>query len=368
MFADDTVKFAVKQLHVDNNEGADIADVNNDGKPDLIAGRFWYEGPDFTKHPLRQIDDWNGYVASNGDFAVDVDGDGNVDIIAGAFVDPIVKWYRNPGKDGLASETLWQGTEFIRTENKTNELSFMHDIDGDGIPDWITNSWNVKSPVVVYQLARNSKGELNAIKHVIGEGPHGHGMGFGDLNGNGREDILVGEGWYERPEGDPFKQTWTYHADWHLHASCPMLVMDVNGDGRNDIIYGLGHDYGLFWREQIAPTADGKLQWQEHLIDKEYSQPHSLALADLDGDGQPELITGKRKFAHNGKDPGGMDAPCLYYYTIDRKSGTFTRHTIDVGQVGTGLQIRTADLNGDGRTDIFVAGKSGTYVLINQGK
>ena len=145
------------------------------------------------------------------------------------------------------------------------------------------------------------------------------------------------------------------------------LLHDLDGDGRNDIIVGNSHDFGLYWWQQQKPDADGNLTWKKHLIDDRFSQPHCLHMADLDGDGQEDLITGKRVLAHNGKDPGGLEPPCLYYYTLDRKSLRFTRHTIDEGNVGGGLQIRTGDLNADGRLDIAVAGKTGTYILINQG-
>ena len=140
-----------------------------------------------------------------------------------------------------------------------------------------------------------------------------------------------------------------------------MLVRDLNGDGRNDVIVGMGHAFGLYWHEQLAPDPDGKLTFRQHTIDESFSQPHALHFVDLDGDGADELITGKRVFAHNGGDPGGKEQPCNYYYEWDAKTLKFTRHTIEEGRVGIGLQIRTADLNGDGRLDIAVAGKSGTY-------
>jgi len=147
----------------------------------------------------------------------------------------------------------------------------------------------------------------------------------------------------------------------------PVYVRDINGDGRNDIIWGKGHDFGLQWWEQL-PASNGKTKWEAHTIDNKFSQPHSLHFADLDGDGKEDLITGKRYYAHNGRDPGGQLKPCLYYYTFDKKTTKFTKHIIDEGQVGTGLQIRTGDLNNDGKLDIAVAGKSGTYILFNQGK
>ena len=124
---------------------------------------------------------------------------------------------------------------------------------------------------------------------------------------------------------------------------------------------------GLFWWEQLEPE-DGKTQWKEHLIDDSFSQPHTLHWADLDGDGEGELITGKCFHAHNGRDPGGNEQPCLYSYSWNPNKLKFTRHTIEEGNVGTGRKIRTADINDDGKLDIAVAGKSGTYILFNMGR
>jgi len=90
--------------------------------------------------------------------------------------------------------------------------------------------------------------------------------------------------------------------------------------------------------------------------------------ADIDRDGQDELVTGKRCFAHNGKDPGADMPPCLYYYDWDAAAQQFQRHLIHRGLAGGGLQIRVADLNNDGWPDLAVAGKTGTYILFNQGR
>ena len=145
-----------------------------------------------------------------------------------------------------------------------------------------------------------------------------------------------------------------------------MIVTDLDEDGDGDLIIGNGHDYGLYWWSNEGKGDDGKLTWKEHDIDRSYSQPHTLAWRDVDNDGANELIAGKRYYAHNGGDPGGMEMPCLYYYDWDLKSGKFIRHTIEEGHVGCGLQIVTTDLNQDSKTDIAVAGKSGTYLLLAQ--
>ena len=145
-----------------------------------------------------------------------------------------------------------------------------------------------------------------------------------------------------------------------------MLVLDIDGDKINDILWGSPHDYGLYaWYGRGVDKA-GKLQFDEQVIDKSFSQLHCLHLADLDGDGEKEVVTGKRVRAHNGRDPGANEQPLTCYYSFDRNSKKFTKHIIDAGKVGIGLQIRTADIDDDGDVDIVVAGKDGTQILFNQ--
>lgn len=361
-------RYEVRRLAVDANEGAAIADVDGDGLQDVIAGRNWYRNPGWEARPLRLIEDWNGYVQSNGDYIYDVNRDGRPDVIAGSFIPSEVHWYENPGAEGLRLGKTWAKHLLIDTGRSANEGQLFEDLDGDGQPEWIVNSWLKDVPTLIWRLTPtdNTEKPLQMVPVILGEKANGHGIGVGDLNGDGRKDILVGQGWYEQPAIDPWKGNWEFHPDWDLQASLPMLVRDLNGDGRNDIVYGNGHNYGLFWWEQLPADENGKLQWKEHLIDRGFSQPHSMVFVDLNGDGVEELITGKRYFAHNGGDPGANEPTCLYYYTWDIKEHRFTRHVINEGQVGTGLQIAVGELNGDGIIDIAVAGKSGTHVILSE--
>lgn len=375
----ETLTFDKRVLAVDANEGIAAGDIDGDGKVDLVAGRSWFRNGDWESRPIRQIDDWNGYVQSNGDYLMDVNGDGRLDVIAGSFLPTEVHWYENPGDEALRLGKLWPKHLLVDTGATANEGQLLEDLDGDGMPEWIVNSWKKNVPTVVWRLSRkdslapNDKGSASGggavyemVPHGLGSPANGHGVGVGDLSGDGKADLLVGQGWYEQPAADPWWQPWKFHADWDLHSSLPMIVADLDHDGDADLIFGNGHDYGLFWWENRGADSSGKLSWSKHLIDDSYSQPHTLAWVDLDGDGQRDLITGKRYYAHNGRDPGGMEMPCLYYYRWDPATRTFTRHTIDEGHIGTGLQIVAEDLNGDGQVDLAVAGKSGTYLLIAQ--
>lgn len=364
-----TVRFSKRCLMISPNEGCAVADVNRDGRPDVIAGTHWFAGGDFVPRPLREIAEFqNDFLANNGDHPYDVDGDGWIDVISGGWMESEIYWYRNPGKEALAKGLKWQ-QHLLKDTRGQNEAFGLRDFDGDGVPELFVNSWEKKAPLVVWQLTKTDEGQPTLARIVIGDQGSGHGYAFGDVNGDGRQDVLCETGWYERPPGDVLARPWKFHKETALpHPSCPFLVIDVDADGRNDLVWGKAHDFGLYWWQQGPPKPDGTTTWTEHLIDDSWSQAHCIVSADLDGDGREEIITGKRVRGHAGNDPGGKQPGCLYYYTLDRSAAKFTRHEISPpgGGVGTGMQICVADLNGDGRPDLAVPGKSGTWVLVNQ--
>ncbi|MCK5945271.1 MAG: VCBS repeat-containing protein [Planctomycetes bacterium] len=357
------MKFEVRVLAVDTNEGCDVGDIDRDGALDVVAGRLWFHGPDWTPRPLRAIGEFGAdFTASNGEFLHDVDGDGWLDVLSIAFLEPELCWYRNPGKQGLARGKLWQRAVLADTGQRTNEAAWLRDMDGDGAPDFVVNSWSQGRPMCYWRLGTDDDGRPTATRTTVGAKGNGHGQGFGDVDGDGREDIVFGRGYYSRPEA---QGPWPLHDDFVLpHASCPIVVVDLDGDGRNDLIWGSGHDYGVFFERQLD-SADGRTRWRREVIDDTWSQAHTLLWTDLDGDGAPELITGKRVRGHSGSDPGAAEPPSIYCYRWHRERGRFTRHLI-AKDVGTGLQLRAADLDGDGRIDLVMAGKDGTQLLLQR--
>jgi len=202
------------------------------------------------------------------------------------------------------------------------------------------------------------------IKHVISDKAINYGGGVGDLNGDGRPDVLRPDAWFEAP-ADPRRGQWIEHP-WALGAkdgkaehTPQMLLCDVNGDKLPDVITSNAHGYGIFWYEQSR--AEGKVTWKQHLIDDSWSQAHSLALADINGDGTPDLVTGKRFMAHNGSDPDEFGKLGVYWYELQRGANPkWSKHVISFDRgIGSGVNLCAADLDGDGDIDVIVTGKWG---------
>jgi hypothetical protein len=349
------LQFQKRLLADEKYEACAVFDVNGDGVPDIVSGAYWYEGPDFVdRHLICEIDAINGYHDDFSDYPLDVDGDGRLDIITGAWWGKTLRWRRNPGN----TTEEWH-TFDIDVCGSIETIRFF-DIDGCGVPEIFPNTPG--APQAFYKLLRDEEGKGTGAfrKTVISEGVSKHGMGFVDMNGDGRVDIVLQHGWLEQPE-DPFQTPWTFHQELSLgSASVPILGYDVNGDGLIDLIVGQAHDYGLHWYEQ-GKCPDGSRTWTKHEIDGSGSQFHDLWLVDLDRDGVPELVTGKRYRAHNDDDPGAHDPIGLYYYKI--QSGQFQKHVIDFGPAGTasgaGIYFWVQDLTGNGYPDIVAQGKDG---------
>jgi hypothetical protein len=356
------VKFRKVLIADERYESAGVFDVNNDGIPDIVSGAYWYEGPDFKqRHRVGDVRAADEYFDDFSTIPMDVNGDGYTDFITGGWWGNTVRWRENPGPAG------GDWPEHVIAECGNVETTRAWDVDGDGQVEIVPNTPG--RPLIVCKLGTDAQGKGTGrfSVHQVWE-KQGHGLGFGDITGNGRGDFVLNNGWLEAP-ADPFGEPWVFHDEFELGgASVPILVVDVNRDGVNDIIVGQAHNYGLDWWEQKR-DARGARTWVKHPIDPYNAQYHDLMWVDIDGDGECELVTGKRHRAHCGNDPGENDDLGSYYFKWNGES--FSKQVIDYGPIrvgkGLGIHFAVADLRGTGRLDIVAPGKDGLYVFYNEG-
>jgi hypothetical protein len=353
------VRFIMHTIDDFRAEDIDVGDIDNDGKTDIIAGNYWYRAPDWVPVSFRTLegsidDNGSGYLDAFMSAPIDVDNDGLLDIVTNTWFSESLLWYRNPGVNDL----MWDMT-VSDNQSGNHECGELWDIDGDGIRNEVLTSM----PATIWYEAGEAGGEYDMIRHVVSEEPRSWGGGVGDLNNDGRPDILRPTAWYEGPE-DPRNDAWTEHplsVGTFITGDHPaqIYVYDVDDDGLNDIVASSGHNYGIFWYKQ--ENSGGEMNWQQHMIDDSWSQAHSLTMADMDNDGDMDLVSGKRFMAHGGSDPGAADPLGLYWYELERgPSPQWNRHVISYGEgVGSAMYIPVADMDADGDLDIVVTGKKG---------
>ena len=341
------------------SEGVAVADINNDGKLDIIAGAYWFEAPSWTQHEIttpKHYDPATEFSNSFLNFAMDVNQDGWMDQVRVSLPGEEAVWYENPGK----KTGHWK--MYALLSNAGNESPAFVDVDGDGRADLLCNDPVAKE--MIWLQSPTIKGDTNWQRHVIAKGEMGtgrytHGLGLIDMNADGRKDVVITKGWWECPQ-DPKQSNWVFHpAD--LGEDCAQIYqLHVRGNGGLDLVSSSAHNYGIWWHEKVKDES-GNVAWKHHTIDSTISECHALTLADVNNDGYPDLITGKRYFAHNGKDPGALDASVLYWFEFKPgKNPVWIPHQVDDNS-GVGLQVLVQDINKDGLTDIIVSNKKGVF-------
>jgi hypothetical protein len=357
-------------------EGAYYADFNKDGKMDVVSGPFWYEGPDFQKkHEYRpaKVYDPNGYSDNFLAYCGDFNGDGWADIFCVPFPGAEGFWYQNPeGKD-----EPWKKHSALK--NVGNESPLVADVDGDGRWELVFNIDGFLGYAKYDPAKPDEPWVFTAVTPKGGYQKFSHGVGAGDVNGDGKIDILEAGAWWEQPATVKAGEPWIKHPFKFADAAAQMYVYDVDGDGLNDVITAWHcHQYGLVWHKQTK-NEKGEIGFQQQVILSpqpdlnsdalRISQLHGIELVDMNGDGLKDILTGKRFWAHGPKGDKEPDAPAVVYWfelKRDKEKGVqFIPHKVDDNS-GVGTQVAASDLNGDGLPDVIVGNKKGSFIFLSQ--
>jgi len=392
-----TGKIAFEKTVLDNvfrSEGVCIADFDNDGLRDIAAGsQIYFQSKDAsgkskwtTKVILEKPVEFatNVYSQSFMNWAEDLNNDGRLDLIVVDFPGKQTWWFENPGKASGGREPgddplfgpNWKKHEITPVTN--NESPQYVDVEGDGRRELLLG-YEAKTMGFAYPKSfPEAVWKLSPISQpgVPGTDRFSHGIGLGDINGDGRKDVCIIQGWWEQP-ADAADAPWKFHEASFGKACSQMYVYDFDGDGDNDILSASAHDYGIWWHENKGKGDDGEIAWQTHEIDKTFSETHAVVLADLNGDGLPDFITGKRWHSHSGNGPGGHEPAVLRWFELKREQVTeggetrtvpkWIKHEIDEDS-GVGTQFDVGDINGDGLLDIAISNKKGSFVFLQTRK
>jgi len=360
-------------------EGANAGDINGDGKPDVVYGPYWFEGPAFEKkHEIYAPKPQNreGYADNFFNWIYDFNGDGWNDVFVVGFPGTPAYVYENPKKDGF--DQHWKKHQVF--ESVANESPHFTNIVGDKRPELICTFKGGFGFATIDWDRPFDNWEFHRVSDQSAPDRFGHGLGVGDINGDGLPDVIAVNGWFEQPKEAPTSAPWKFHAVAfsNTYGGAEMYAYDVDGDGDNDVITSLAaHDFGVAWYEQDRSGAEPV--FRQHLImgDKPsqnryglvFSELHSLALADIDGDGLKDIVTGKTYYSHHKASPMWDAGAVVYWFRLTRtdKGVEWVPYQTD-SEAGIGRQVSVVDINGDKLPDIVVGGMLGAHVLTHRKK
>lgn len=370
------------------SEGAAAGDLNNDGHVDFVYGPHWYQGPEFTKrHEIYPPKPQNREGYSDHFFAwlYDFDGDGAKDIFTVGFPGTPAYVYQNPGakadkaqQDAGTSPLHWAKHQVF--DWVSNESPQLIQLVGDDRPELVCTRDGFFGYATINWEKPFDAWKFTAISPQVTDKKFGHGLGIGDVNNDARLDVIHSGGWFQQPSELSGSKPWQSHAAAFTNAygGAEMYAYDVDGDGDNDIITSLAaHDFGLAWFEQTKENDEIKFVRRDIMGSKPehndfgvvFSELHSVNIADVDGDGLKDIITGKTYYSHHKASPMWDAGAVVYWFKLVRgPSGVQWLPFKAADDPGVGRQIGLYDLNGDGLLDITVGGMKGAHAIIHERK
>jgi hypothetical protein len=312
-----------------------LRDIDGDGQLDIViasgrgGGMYWYEYPRWTKHAIRATGSWTTEMRTT-----DVDRDGDMDLVVPDAAG--LKWYRNPRPAGdPRTGSLW--TEFlIGAAGANNHDVEVGDVNLDGKVDAVsrrkrggaTNVWLQNSPT--------------SWTRVVASTRAGEGTDLGDIDHDGDLDIAHNGFWLENANGEG--TAWIERpvaSNWPRDVG--VLVVDVDRNGRQDIVLGPSESAKgrLAWYSTSNPRSG---PWTEHVVDGTVSYLHTFKAADMDRDGDLDLVTAEM---HQSSGPDEV--------SVYRNNGGGRAWTQQIVARSGSHNLRIGDIDRDGDIDIMGA-------------
>ena len=371
------------------SEGVAIADVNKDGKKDVLVGEIWYEAPDWKPHEMQKPGDYKDGMSNYSNvfacWADDLNADGFPDLVVVGFPGAPAYWLENPKGVGTADGKPTHWKKHVIWHSACNESPQYADLLGTGKKVLVMGAQpkgkenegqmayftpNPTDPAALWDMHPVS--DPASGKAAPGTHKFAHGLGVADVNGDGKLDVLTTGGWWEQPDKADGKTPWPWHPAGLGDGCADMFTLDVDGDGKLDVLSTSAHKYGIWWHKQ-RPAKDDKGHptfEKRDLFPKLVSETHAAHFVDVDGDGLKDLVTGKRKYSHGLSEPDAAKPATIYYLKQGKPVDgvvPFTPTVIDEDS-GIGTQFVVDDINGDGLPDVVTSNKKGVFAIVQSRK